>query len=125
MSKSGGVFQIDDVTRAMSKGGGACECPRVGAFFKLMTSRGQCPRGGGGAPRVPPIQVQKFRPPPTWLAGYGPADTSDSSSDLEFGGVEPQGWRLIAASNIHLIRNYETFHARMLSADVIQAVSSI
>ena len=28
--------------------GGACECPRVGAFFKLMTSRGQCPRGGGG-----------------------------------------------------------------------------
>ena len=26
MSKSGGVFQIDDVTRTMSKGGGACEC---------------------------------------------------------------------------------------------------
>ena len=50
-------------------GGGACECPRVGAFFKLMTSRGQCPRGGG-APGVPPIQVQT---PPTWLAGYGPA----------------------------------------------------
>ena len=50
--------------------GGACECPRVGAFFKLMTSRGQCPRGGGGAPGVPPIQVQT--PPPTWLAGYGP-----------------------------------------------------
>ena len=51
------------------RGGGACECPRVGAFFKLMTSRGQCPRGG--APGVPPIQVQT--PPPTWLAGYGPA----------------------------------------------------
>ena len=68
MSKSGGVFQIDDVTRTMSKGGGACECPRVGAFFKLMTSRGgQCP--GGGAPGVPPIQVQTS---PTWLAGYGP-----------------------------------------------------
>ena len=50
------------------RGGGACECPRVGAFFKLMTSRGQCPRGGG-APGVPPIQVQT---PPTWLAGYGP-----------------------------------------------------
>ena len=32
MSKSGGVFQIDDVTRTMSK--------------------------GGGAPGVPPIQVQ-------------------------------------------------------------------
>ena len=46
MSKSGGVFQIDDVTRTMSKG------------------------GGGGAPGVPPIQVQT--PPPTWLAGYGP-----------------------------------------------------
>ena len=58
---------VDDVTRAMSKGGGgACECPRVGAFFKLMTSRGQCPRGGGGAPGVPPIQVQT--PPPGWLA---------------------------------------------------------
>ena len=46
-------------------GGGACECPRVGAFFKLMTSRGQCPRGGG-APGVPPIEVQT---PPT-LAGW-------------------------------------------------------
>ena len=56
---------VDDVTRAMSKGGGACECPRVGAFFKLMTSRGQCPRGG--APGVPPIQVQT-PPPPGWLA---------------------------------------------------------
>ena len=50
MSKRGGVFSIfrraDDVTRTMSK-------------------------GGGGAPGVPPIQVQT--PPPTWLAGYGPA----------------------------------------------------
>ena len=46
MSKSGGVFQIDDVTRTMSK--------------------------GGGAPGVPPIQVQT---PPTWLAGYGPEYT--------------------------------------------------
>ena len=25
----------DDVTQAMSKGGGACECPRVGVFFKF------------------------------------------------------------------------------------------
>ena len=66
MSKSGGVFQIDDVTRAMSKGGGACECPRVGAFFKLMTSRGQCPRGGGVRLVFHP---SKFRPPPPgWLA---------------------------------------------------------
>ena len=44
MSKRGGVFQIDDVTRTMSKGGGV-------------------------APGVPPIQVQT---PLTWLAGYGP-----------------------------------------------------
>ena len=50
MSKSGGVFQIDDVTRTMSKG------------------------GGGGAPGVPPIQVQTPPPTPTWLAGYGPDD---------------------------------------------------
>ena len=79
-----GCFSIfrraDDVTRTMSKGGGACECPRVGAFFKLMTSRGQCPRGGGvreclhtppsgnpvSAPGVPPIQVQ----PPPHLDGW-------------------------------------------------------
>ena len=58
---------VDDVTRAMSKGGGgACECPRVGAFFKLMTSRGQCPRGGVRLVFHP----SKFRPPPPpgWLA---------------------------------------------------------
>ena len=73
------------------RGGGACECPRVGAFFKLMTSHGQCPRGGGvlvnvqewgaffklmtsrgqcprggGAPGVPPTQVQT----PPHLAGW-------------------------------------------------------
>ena len=54
--------------------GGACECPRVGAFFKLMTSHGQCPRGGGGAPGVPPIQVQTPPPPPHlagWLRAWG------------------------------------------------------
>ena len=50
------------------RGGGACECPRVGAFFKLMTSRGQCPRGGGVRLVFHP---SKFRPPPH-LAGYGP-----------------------------------------------------
>ena len=55
MSKSGGVFQIDDVTRTMSK-------------------------GGGGAPGVPPIQVQT---PPTWLAGYGPAPVVDIDIDIE------------------------------------------
>ena len=51
----------------MSPRGGACECPRVGAFFKLMTSRGQCPRGGGVRLVFP---SSKFRPPPPpgWLA---------------------------------------------------------
>ena len=28
-------WNVDDVTRAMSKGGCACECPRVGVFFKF------------------------------------------------------------------------------------------
>ena len=72
---------VDDVTRAMSNvqewgrfsnvqgGGGACECPRVGAFFKSMTSRGQCPRGGGCAWCS---THPSSDPPPTWLAGYGP-----------------------------------------------------
>ena len=55
MSKSGGVFQIDDVTRTMSK-------------------------GGGGAPGVPPIQVQT---PPTWLAGYGPVWGPHYKTDQE------------------------------------------
>ena len=50
-----------------------------------MTSRGQCPRGGGACECLdPPLQEilyprlvfhpSKFRPlPPTWMAGYGPA----------------------------------------------------
>ena len=67
--RGGGCFSIfrraDDVTRTMSKGGCACECPRVGAFADNVQ--------GGGAPGVPPIQVQTPPPPPTWLAGYGPA----------------------------------------------------
>ena len=44
MSKSGGVFQIDDVTRTMSKGGGCAWCSTH----------------------------PSSDPPPTWLAGYGP-----------------------------------------------------
>ena len=89
MSKrGGGVFRrADDVTRECPRGG-ACECPRVGAFFKLMTSRGQCPRGVCLGMSSPPHPLQeilyprlvfhpsKFRPPPPpppWLAGYGPA----------------------------------------------------
>ena len=45
MSKSRGVFQIDDVTRTMSKGGGCAWCSTH----------------------------PSSDPPPTWLAGYGPA----------------------------------------------------
>ena len=93
--QEGGVFfqvfggRMDDVTRTMSKRGGACECPRVGAFFKLMTSRGQCPRGGACECLYPPPPFRKScirawcsthpssdpPPPPTWMAGYGPACT--------------------------------------------------
>ena len=29
-------WNVDDVTWAMSKGGGACECPRVGVFFNFF-----------------------------------------------------------------------------------------
>ena len=84
-------WNVDDVTRTMSKG---CVClwmSKSGVFFQFsggrMTSRGQCPRGGALVnvftppplreilyPRlysVPPIQVQT-PPPPTWMAGYGP-----------------------------------------------------
>ena len=66
----GGCFSIfrraDDVMRTMSKGGGgACECPRVGAFFKLMTSRGQCPRAGCAWCSTHPSSDP---PPPGWLA---------------------------------------------------------
>ena len=71
--QEGGCFSIfrraDDVTRTMSKGGGgACECPRVGAFFKLMTSRGQCPRGGGGCAWCSTHPSSDPPPPPGWLA---------------------------------------------------------
>ena len=60
MSKSGGVFQIDDVTRTMSKGGGACECLHPPLQEILY-------------PRLV-FHPSKFRPPPpTWMAGYGPA----------------------------------------------------
>ena len=77
--QEGGVFQFfgGRMTSCgqcpMSKGGGgACECPRVGAFFKLMTSRADNVQGGGGVRLV--FHPSKFRPPPpTWLAGYGPA----------------------------------------------------
>ena len=56
-----------------------------------MTSRGQCPRGGGGAPGVPPIQVQT-PPPPTWLAGYGPAITFYRYSCPKWRLLHPVPW---------------------------------
>ena len=65
------------------RGGGACECPRVGAFFKLMTLRGQCPRGGGVRLVFHP---SKFRPPPPpgWLAtGLPYAIVKVNSSELQ------------------------------------------
>ena len=68
MSKRGGVFQFFGgrmTSRGQCPRGGACECPRVGAFFKLMTSGGQCPRGGVRLVFHP----SKFRPPPH-LAGW-------------------------------------------------------
>ena len=86
VQESGGVFQffggrMTSRGQCPRGGGCACECPRVGAFFKLMTSRGQCPRGcceclhpappSGNpvsAPGVPPIQVQT--PPPPHLDGW-------------------------------------------------------
>ena len=54
-------------SRGQCPRGGACECPRVGAFFKLMTSRGECPRGGGCAWCS---THPSSDPPPT--GGYGP-----------------------------------------------------
>ena len=47
-------------------------------------------------------EIQPYQFEPEWSPGEldtpeysdNDTDTSDSSSDLEFGGVEPQGWRL-------------------------------
>ena len=52
-------------------------------------------------------EIQPYQFEPEWSPGEldtpeysdNDTDTSDSSSDLEFGDVEPHGWRLIAASN--------------------------
>ena len=69
MSKSGGVFQIDDVTRTMSKGG-----------VRLV------------------FHPSKFRPPPppTWLAGYGPGPAGQplgaTTPTLRHGPSSRLGW---------------------------------
>ena len=52
-------------SRGQCPRGDACECPRVGAFFKLMTSRGQCPRGGCAWCSTHPSSD-----PPPHLAGW-------------------------------------------------------
>ena len=66
---------VDDVTRAMSKGGVLVNVQEWGAFFKLMTSRGQCPRGGvlvnvqgGGGCAWRSTHPSSDPPPPGWLA---------------------------------------------------------
>ena len=71
MSKSGGVFQIDDVTRAMSKGGGCLWMSKSGGVFQIDDVTRTMSKGGcAWCSTHPSIQVQT---PPTWLAGYGPA----------------------------------------------------
>ena len=80
------------------RGGGACECPRVGVFFQFfggwMTSRGQCLRGGAcgmsspppsGNPLSAPVICVKFRanqplcpPPPLTKAFPYASDLKDS-----------------------------------------------
>ena len=77
MSKSGGVFQIDDVTRAMSKGGGACECPRVGGVFQIDDVTRTMSKGGGCAWCS---THRSSDPPPTWLAGYGPDNVTSTNT---------------------------------------------
>ena len=54
-SKSGGVFQIDDVTRTMSKGGGCAWC-----------------------------STHPSSDPPGWLAGYGPASGRYSMDSVAY-----------------------------------------
>ena len=68
MSKSGGVFQIDDVTRTMSKGGGACECLHPPPLQEILY------------PRLV-FHPSKFRPPPPphldgWLRACWPSSAT-------------------------------------------------
>ena len=59
---------MDDVTRAMSKGGGGGVLVNVqeGGVFQIDDVTRTMSKGGGGAPGVPPIQCQ----PPPHLAGW-------------------------------------------------------
>ena len=58
-------WNMDDVTRAMSKGGVLVNVQEWGRFSNWWRHADNVQ--GGGAPGVPPIQVQT---PPTWLAGW-------------------------------------------------------
>ena len=59
-----------------------------------MTSRGQCPRGGVRLVFHP----SKFRPPPTWLAGYGPGRPIETRIAQSKHNVSPfatvKGWQI-------------------------------
>ena len=89
MSKSGGVFQIDDVTRTMSKSGGVFQIDDVtrtmsksGGVFQIDDVTRTMSKGGGGACEClhPPLQEilyprlvfhpSKFRPPPPPPPGW-------------------------------------------------------
>ena len=68
-------WNVDDVTRAMSKGGVcACECPRVGVFFKFSEGgwrHADNVQGGGGACEKSCIRA--WTPPPfqkSWIRAW-------------------------------------------------------
>ena len=67
MSKSGGVFQIDDVTRAMAKGG-CLWMSKSGGVFQIDDVTRTMSKGGCAWCSTHPSSDR----PPTWLAGYGP-----------------------------------------------------
>ena len=72
--RGGGVFQFFRgrmTSRGQCPRGGACECPRVGTFFQIDDVTRTMSKGGVRLVFHP----SKFRPPPPHphLAGYGPA----------------------------------------------------
>ena len=69
---------VDDVTRTMSKGGGVPVNVQEWGRFSNWWRHADNVQGG----RVRLVfHPSKFRPPPTWLAGYGP-DTTYRNSTL-------------------------------------------
>ena len=79
-------WNVDDVTRAMSKGGGACECPRVGVFFNF--SEGGCRHAdnvqGGGVLVINHVSAPGPPPPPFKNPGAAPANDLVTLSLHEF-----------------------------------------